>query len=210
MSLPSSVHLVTHPLAQVQMRGLREATADTATFRASLNRLAALLLVDATRDLKTKPVTIQTPLADAVVSEWQRPLVLVPVLRAGLGLLDGMLPLAPGAVVAHVGIARNEERAQPEPYYAKLPAVLTEADVLVVDPMLATGGSAVETFHQLKAAGATRLRFLCVVSCPEGIEALTAAHPDVEIFTAAIDEGLNEQFYIVPGLGDAGDRYFGT
>jgi uracil phosphoribosyltransferase len=137
-------------------------------------------------------------------------MVFVPILRAGLGLLDGILSLVPDATVAHVGIKRNEETALPQPYYANLPPVIAEAEVFLLDPMLATGGSAVEAVHQVKAAGAARITMLCVVSCPEGIAALSKAHPDVKIVTAAIDDGLNERSYIVPGLGDAGDRYFGT
>lgn len=210
MNLPPQVTLVTHPLAQVPLSALRAEDTDTVRFRDALNRIGTVLLVEATRDLPTAPVEVRTPLAMAVGARWQQPLVLVPVLRAGLGLLDGMRQLLPDVTVAHVGIARNEDTAQPEPYYAKLPACLKQSVVLVVDPMLATGGSAIETIRQIKAAGASEVRFACVVSCPEGLDALTTAHPDVPIFTTAIDEGLNEHFYIVPGLGDAGDRYFAT
>jgi uracil phosphoribosyltransferase len=137
-------------------------------------------------------------------------MVFVPILRAGLGLLDGILPLVPDASVAHVGIKRNEETALPQSYYANLPANLASADVFLLDPMLATGGSACEGLRQLKEAGALRITMICVVSCPEGLAALEHAHPDVPVFTASIDDGLNEKCYIVPGLGDAGDRYFGT
>jgi uracil phosphoribosyltransferase len=153
---------------------------------------------------------VTTPLVETTGVVLARTVVLVPILRAGLGLLDGMLDLLPGAVVAHLGIARNEETACPEPYYAKLPACLPEAEVIVLDPMLATGGSACEALKQLKSVGAKRLTMVTVLSCPQGVAAVQEAHPDVKIITGVVDEGLNEKNYIVPGLGDAGDRYFGT
>lgn len=199
-----------HPLVRVEISILRDVTSDTAAFRSSLNRLAELLFVEATRHFETVPVPVRTPLQETTGHLLRRTIVLVPILRAGLGLLDGVLDLLPGAVVAHLGIARNEETSRPEPYYAKLPACLPDAEVMVFDPMLATGGSAAEALRQLKAAGAQRLTLVTVVSCPQGVATVRAAHPDVRLITGVLDAGLNEKNYIVPGLGDAGDRYFGT
>ena len=203
-------HLLEHALARVHLTALRDQSTQTDLFRWHLSRLAGLLFCEAARDVETAEIEVRTPLAITTGHRVSRPLVLAPILRAGLGLVDGILPLVPQAVVAHIGIARNEETAQPESYYAKLPDCLATAEVFLLDPMLATGGSAVEAARQLKAAGVTRLRFVCVVSAPTGIAAFQTAHPDVPIYTAAVDEGLNERSYIVPGLGDAGDRYFGT
>lgn len=202
--------IVRHPLARIHLTALRDAATPSARFRWHLQRLAEILFWQASTDLDTAAVRVQTPLAETEGSAFARPVVLVPILRAGLGLEEAVLPLVPEAVVAHLGIARDETTAKPVSYYAKLPPVLAEADVFLLDPMLATGGSAVCALNQLKAAGARRLRFVCVVSCPDGLAAVAAAHPEVPIFTAAVDAGLNERFYIVPGLGDAGDRCFGT
>lgn len=202
--------VVTHPLVQIHLTAMRRAETPPATFRWHLNRLAEMLFTVASRSLETKPVIVQTPLAEAQGQEFARPIVLVPILRAGLGLADAIHPLVPEAVVAHLGIARDEETAQPRSYYVKLPAILGRSDVFVLDPMLATAGSAITAIRQLKAAGAERLTFICVVSSPQGLEALYEAHPDVPVITAAIDDGLDDNFYIVPGLGDAGDRCFGT
>jgi uracil phosphoribosyltransferase len=202
--------VVSHPLAQRHLTVMRDAATPPHRFRRHLNLLGRMLFIEATREMPVTTIRVQTPLMETDGVDFARPLVFVPILRAGLGLLDGILSLVPEACVAHVGIKRDEETALPQPYYANLPAVIAEADVFLLDPMLATGGSACEAVKQLKAAGATRITMLCVVSCPEGIAALTQAHPDVPIVTAAIDEKLNERSYIVPGLGDAGDRYFGT
>ncbi len=199
-----------HPLVRVELTQLRNVQTTTAGFRASLNRIAELLFMEATRLFETAPVQVTTPLQETEGAVLARQVVLVPILRAGLGLLDGMLDLLPGAVVAHLGIARNEETACPEPYYSKLPSCLAEAEVLVLDPMLATGGSAAEALRQLKLAGACRLTLVTVLSSPKGLSTVQAAHPDVRIVTGVIDQGLNAKNYIVPGLGDAGDRYFGT
>jgi uracil phosphoribosyltransferase len=202
--------VVTHPLAQCHLTVMRDASTPPHRFRRQLNLLGRLLFLEATRELPVAAIRVQTPLQETSGAQLARPMVFVPILRAGLGLLDGILPLVPDATVAHVGIKRNEETALPQSYYANLPPVIAEADVFLLDPMLATGGSAVEAVRQVKAAGATRITMICVVSCPQGIAALSRAHPDVRIVTAAIDEGLNDKSYIVPGLGDAGDRYFGT
>jgi uracil phosphoribosyltransferase len=204
------IHVVRHPAAQICLTQLRDKNTCTADFRRALQRLACVLFIQATQDLETATTEVVTPLATTKGARLARPLVLVPILRAGLGMVDGILDLVPDATVAHVGIARDEETARPHSYYAKLPPLVADAEVIIVDPMLATGGSAIEAVRQLKAAGATRLRLLCTVSCPEGIEALHQHHPDVGIYTSVIDTGLNERSYIMPGLGDAGDRYFGT
>ena len=202
--------VVTHPLAQIHLTELRRQHTSCWQFRWHLQRLAEILFTEATRSLATAPIRVQTPLVETAGTAFARPLVLVPILRAGLGLQEAILPLVPEATVAHVGIARDEATALPVPYYAKLPAVLKEADVFLLDPMLATGGSACSAVTQLKEAGATRITLICVVSCPQGLQALAAQHPDVAVVTAAVDPGLNERSYIVPGLGDAGDRCFGT
>jgi uracil phosphoribosyltransferase len=202
--------VVSHPLAQCHLTEMRNASTPSHRFRRHLNLLGRMLFLEATRELSVEAIRVQTPLQETDGVTLARPMVLVPILRAGLGLLDGILSLVPDASVAHVGIKRNEESALPQPYYANLPPVITEADVFLLDPMLATGGSAVEAARQLKAAGAKHVTMLCVVSCPQGIATLSKAHPDVRIVTAAIDDSLNDCRYIVPGLGDAGDRYFGT
>ncbi|MBK8094037.1 MAG: uracil phosphoribosyltransferase [Verrucomicrobiaceae bacterium] len=204
------VIVVTHPLARRHLTIMRDVATPPHRFRRQLNLLGRILFLEATRDLATEPVRVLTPLQETDGVRLARPMVLVPILRAGLGLLDGIHSLIPDAIVAHVGIKRDEETAQPRPYYTNLPPGITDAQVFLLDPMLATGGSAIEAINQLKAAGASRIVLICVVSCPEGIATLQKAHPDVQIITAAIDDGLNEKNYIVPGLGDAGDRYFGT
>jgi uracil phosphoribosyltransferase len=206
----SQVCVVDHPLVRVEMTVLRDRQTPVAAFRESMNRLGGLLFAEATRFLPTREVVVQTPLQETVGARLAREVVLVPILRAGLGLLDGVLHLLPGAVVAHLGIARNEETACPEPYYSRIPAGISEAEVIVLDLMLAMGGSVCEVLRQLKVHGARHLTLMTVVSCPEGIATLQAAHPDVRLVTAAVDAGLNEVSYILPGLGDAGDRYFGT
>jgi len=202
--------IVTHPLARIHLSAMRQAETPPAQFRWHLQRLAEILFTEATRTLETEAITLQTPLAQAPGARFARPIVLVPILRAGLGLAEAILPLVPEATVAHVGIARDEATARPVHYYAKLPPVLARADVFLLDPMLATGGSACAALSQLKSAGATWLKMICVVCCPQGLAALGAAHPGVPVITAAVDDGLNAQSYIVPGLGDAGDRCFGT
>lgn len=206
----ATVTVVNHPLVQVKLARLRDAATPSDRFRPLLRETAALLFFAATADLETASVTVQTPIAPCPARTLARPLVLVPILRAGLGLLEGIHPLAPEAAVAHVGIYRDEASLTPKQYYERTPPHLAEADVLVLDPMLATGGSAAAGIARMKANGATRLRFLCLVSCPEGLARLGEEHPDVPVWTAAIDERLNEIGYIVPGLGDAGDRFFGT
>lgn len=204
------VHVLDHSLAKVHLTAMRDENTATEKFRWHLSRLAGLLFAQAAKDLELDTIEVKTPLTTTSGHRIRRKVVLSPILRAGLGLVDGILPLVPDIIVAHIGICRDEETALPQSYYAKMPATLHDAEVFLLDPMLATGGSAVEAAKQLKAKGANRLRLVCVVSAPEGIAAFQAAHADVPIFTAAIDQGLNERSYIVPGLGDAGDRYFGT
>lgn len=209
-SIPSGVTVVDHPLVKIKLTELRAADTTPAVFRTRLCELATLMAFEVTRTLPSAPRTIRTPLADHEGAILARPLVLAPILRAGLGMLEGMLKILSEASVAHIGLYRNEETHLPESYYFKAPRHLAEADVIVADPMLATGGSATVAISQLKERGARSLRYVCLVSCPPGIQHLQEAHPDVPIFTAAIDPELNSRAYIVPGLGDAGDRYFGT
>jgi uracil phosphoribosyltransferase len=202
--------LIEHPLVQVKLTQLRDRRTDSSGFRARLNELAALVVYEATRSLATRPERIETPLGGYDGCALARPVIVAPIMRAGLGLVEGMLDLLPEVSVAHIGMFRNETTHRPESYYFKAPGHLATADVILVDPMLATGFSATGAVTQLKDAGATSILFVCLVCCPQGLAQLRGAHPDVEIFTAAIDPALNEMAYIVPGLGDAGDRYFGT
>jgi uracil phosphoribosyltransferase len=208
--LPDGVTVIDHPLVQVKLTQLRDARADSSEFRARLNELSTLMVFEATRDLATRVETVRTPLAPYDGRALARPVIVAPILRAGLGLVEGMLNLLPDVSVAHIGMFRDEITHRPQSYYFKAPKCLAEADVLLVDPMLATGWSATGAVEQLKKAGAKSIRFVCLVCCPAGLAQLRGAHPDVRIFTAAVDPELNEQAYIVPGLGDAGDRYFGT
>lgn len=206
----NSLQVVSHPLAQRHLTALRAVDTSTERFGWHMNRLAEILFLEASRELAIEPVAVQTPLAETEGVRLARPIVLCPILRAGLGFLDAVRPLVPEAHVAHIGLARDEATAKAHAYYGKFPDGMAEAEVFLLDPMLATGGSAVEGVRQLRSAGAKSIHFVCVVSCPQGIEALQEAYPEVPITTAAVDAGLNLQSYIVPGLGDAGDRYFGT
>ncbi len=205
-----SVHIVEHPLVAARLTVLRAKTTETAAFRSALQDLAALLLPEASRGWAVTCVTIETPLRATEGCAIAAPVVLVPILRAGLGMLDGMMRLLPDAQVGHLGLYRDEKTLRPVTYYSRLPANIAQAQVLLLDPMLATGNSACAAIALLKEAGATRIQFVCVVACPKGIAQLQGAHPEVDIVTAAVDPELNAVGYIVPGLGDAGDRYFGT
>ena len=207
---PAGVTVVDHPLVQVKLTQLRDERTGSSEFRFRLNELSTLMVFEATRSLATRVQRIQTPLAPHEGRALARPVVVAPILRAGLGLVEGMLDLLPDVSVAHIGMFRNEVTHLPESYYFKAPSHLPEADVILLDPMLATGSSACAAVTQLKEAGATSIRFVCLVTCLQGINQLRSTHPDVEIFTAAIDPTLSEKAYIVPGVGDAGDRYFGT
>ncbi|HEX8373238.1 MAG TPA: uracil phosphoribosyltransferase [Chthoniobacterales bacterium] len=204
------VTLIDHPILQARVTQLRDKSTPSAQFAEHLRQIAALLLFEMTRTLPLESVQVETPLTTTTGARLAKPLILVPILRAGLGMVDGMARMLPDAAIGHIGMYRNEETLEPQHYYFRLPSSIAVGEVLLVDPMLATGNSAVAAIHLLKKQGATSIRFGCLISCPEGLAHLTTEHPDVPIFTGAIDEGLNEKGYIVPGLGDAGDRYFGT
>lgn len=208
--VPAGVTLVDHPLVHVKLSRLRDQSTTSVDFRRKLSELASLLMFEATRDLPTLPIEVQTPLALSTGRRLARPVIVAPILRAGLGMVEGMSHVLSDVSIGHIGMFRNETTLRPESYYFKLPAHLPQAEVIVADPMLATGWSATSAISQLKEKGAVTIRFVCIVTCPEGLAQLRGAHPDVPIFTAAIDPGLDERGYILPGLGDAGDRYFGT
>ena len=203
--------ILDHPLVQHKVSHLRDRNTGTKEFKELVSEIATLLCYEATRDLPTEEVEIETPVAIAKTRVLSgRKLALVPILRAGLGMVDGMLTLLPAAKVGHIGLYRNEETLEPVEYYCKLPSDIAERDVMVLDPMLATGGSARDAITQIKKRGAKSIKFLAIIAAPEGLERLHTAHPDVDIYVAALDEKLNENGYIIPGLGDAGDRIFGT
>ena len=203
--------ILDHPLVQHKVSLLRNKATGTKEFKELVSELATLLCYEATRDLPLEEVEIETPIAVAHTNVLSgRKLALVPSLRAGLGMVDGMLTLLPAAKVGHIGLYRNEETLEPVEYYCKLPSDIAERDVIVLDPMLATGGSARDAITQIKKRGARSIKFIGIIAAPEGLKALHEAHPDVDIYVAALDEKLNEKGYIVPGLGDAGDRIFGT
>ena len=203
--------ILDHPLIQHKISLLRDKNTGSKDFRELVSEIAMLMCYEATRDLPLKEVEIETPVAIAktkVISG--RKVAFVPILRAGLGMVEGMLNLVPAAKIGHIGMYRDPETFEPHEYYCKLPSDITKREVIVLDPMLATGGSAIDAISQLKSKGVQNIKFLCIIAAPEGLEALTKAHPDVQIYAAAKDECLNEHKYIVPGLGDAGDRIFGT
>ena len=203
--------ILDHPLVQHKVSLLRNKATGTKEFKELVSELATLLCYEATRDLPLEEVEIETPIAVAHTNVLSgRKLALVPILRAGLGMVDGMLTLLPAAKVGHIGLYRNEETLEPVEYYCKLPSDIAERDVIVLDPMLATGGSARDAITQIKKRGARSIKFIGIIAAPEGLKALHEAHPDVDIYVSALDEKLNEKGYIVPGLGDAGDRIFGT
>ena len=203
--------IVKHPLVQHKLTIMRKASTPTALFRQLLREISQLLAYEITRNLETKNLKIETPLVEMNSPELAgRKLALISILRAGNGLLDGMLELIPSARVGFVGLYRDEKTLQPVQYYFKVPDLLEERMVIAVDPMLATGNSSVAAINLLKEAGAKNISFLCLLAAPEGVENMRKAHPDVKIVTAALDSHLNENGYIVPGLGDAGDRMFGT
>jgi len=209
-SLPKNLTVIEHPLARVKLTRLRDERTPPREFRRNAQELSVLLAWEATRDLATATEKIRTPLAETAGAKLARPMVVVPILRAGLGICDAILPFLGDAAVGHIGMRRDEVTHLPASYYFNAPAHLAEADVLVVDPMLATGHSSADAISKLKQAGARSIRFICFLAAPEGIAHLSAQHPDVAIFTGAVDERLDERAYIFPGLGDAGDRYFGT
>lgn len=205
------VYVFDHPLIQHKLTYIRDEKTGTKEFRELVDEVAALMAYEITRELPTEEVMVKTPVTEAkskVLSG--KKLGLVPILRAGLGMTDGILKLIPAAKVGHVGLYRDPETLQPVEYYVKLPADIEEREFIVIDPMLATGGSAVEAIHSLKKRGAKNIKMMCLIAAPEGVELLHEAHPEVDIFIAGLDEKLNEKGYIVPGLGDAGDRLYGT
>ena len=208
----STVHVFDHPLIQHKLSILRDEHTGVKEFRELVSEIAMLMCYEATRDLPVEEFRIKTPVAEATVKRLAgKKLAVVPILRAGLGMVDGMLALIPSAKVGHIGLYRDPETLEPVEYYCKMPADITEREVIVVDPMLATGGSAIAACGFLKNKyGCKHVKLMCIIGAPEGIAAMQAAHPDVDIYVAAKDDHLNEHGYIVPGLGDAGDRIFGT
>ena len=207
----SDVHLIDHPLVRHKLTLMRRKDASTNTFRTLLNELSSLMAYEVTRDMPLQDVQIETPLESMTGQMIDgKKLVFVSILRAGNGILEGMLNVVPGARVGHVGLYRDPATLQAVEYYFKMPGEMNERDIIVVDPMLATGNSAIAAIDRLKKLNPKSIKFVCLLTCPEGIAALQKAHPDVPIYTAAIDRQLNDHGYILPGLGDAGDRIFGT
>jgi uracil phosphoribosyltransferase len=207
----SNVHVIDHPLVQHKLSLMRNKEASTNSFRRLLNELAMLMAYEVTRDMPMQDVEIETPLEKMKTKVIDgKKLVLVSILRAGTGILDGMLSVVPGARVGHIGLYRDPKTLTAVEYYFKMPHDMHERDVIVLDPMLATGNSAVSAVDRLKKTNPRSIRFVCLVTCPEGLKTFHDAHPDVPVYTPAVDRGLNEHGYIVPGLGDAGDRIFGT
>ena len=209
--MSQNVHLIDHPLVQHKLTLMRRKDASTNTFRTLLNELSSLMAYEVTRDMPLQDVQIDTPLETMTGRMIDgKKLVFVSILRAGNGILEGMLTVVPGARVGHVGLYRDPATLQAIEYYFKMPSEMAERDIIVVDPMLATGNSAIAAIDRLKKLNPKSIKFVCLLTCPEGIAALQKAHPDVPIYTAAIDRQLNDHGYILPGLGDAGDRIFGT
>ena len=209
--LPSNVHVIDHPLVQHKLTLMRNKTASTNSFRRLLAELASLMTYEVTRDMALQDVQIQTPLETMTGKMIDgKKLVFVSILRAGNGILEGMLNVVPGARVGHVGLYRDPKTLHPVEYYFKMPQEMDARDIIVVDPMLATGNSAIAAVDRLKKLNPKSIKFVCLLTCPEGLKAMHDAHPDVPVYTAAVDRQLNDHGYILPGLGDAGDRIFGT
>ena len=204
------LHVLDHPLIKHKLTQMRQKDTGTKDFRQNLDEIAGLMAYEITRDVPTQKVSIVTPVAPCETEELAKEIVLVPILRAGLGMVNGIRNLVPTAKVGHVGLYRDEETLQPHEYYAKFPSNLPDAVVFVLDPMLATGGSASAAITIVKQRGAKMVKLICLVGAPEGVQRIVEDHPDVDIYLAALDEKLDEHGYIVPGLGDAGDRIFGT
>ena len=203
--------VIDHPLVQHKLTMIREKNCGTKVFREVVNEIAMLMAYEVSRDMPLEDVVIETPMGKSTQKTLSgKKVAIIPILRAGIGMVDGILELIPAAKVGHVGLYRDEETLQPHEYFVKLPEDIASRQLFVVDPMLATGGSAIMAIDSLKERGASNIKFVCLVAVPEGVKALQEAHPDVDIYTAALDERLNEDGYIVPGLGDAGDRLFGT
>lgn len=207
----SKVYVMDHPLIQHKVGIIRREEIGSKDFRQMISEIAMLMCYESTRNLKLQDVKIKTPICETTVKELAgKKLAVVPILRAGLGMVEGMLAMIPAAKVGHIGLYRDPETLEPVEYYCKLPSDCDEREVYVVDPMLATGGSCVAAIQMLKEKGVKNIRFMCIIASPEGVERLQKEHPDVDIYIAALDEKLNDHGYIVPGLGDAGDRIFGT
>lgn len=211
MSTLSKVYVFDHPLIQHKLTYIRDKSTGTKEFRELVDEVATLMAFEITRDLPLEEIEVETPVTVATTKVLSgKKIAIVPILRAGIGMVDGVLKLIPAAKVGHIGLYRDPETLKPVEYYAKLPADVEERDFIIVDPMLATGGSAVEAINSLKKRGAKSIKFMCLIAAPEGVKFIQDLHPDVDIYIAALDEKLNEHGYIVPGLGDAGDRLFGT
>lgn len=207
----SKPFIMDHPLIQHKLTWLRDINTGSKEFRELTSEIATLMCYEATRDLPLQEVQIETPMGKATTKALAgRKLAFVPILRAGLGMVEGVLALIPAAKVGHIGLYRDHDTHQPVEYYCKLPPDISERDVIVLDPMLATGGSAIDAITQIKARSPHSIKFMCIIAAPEGLEALGEAHPDVQVYCAALDSHLDENKYIIPGLGDAGDRIFGT
>ena len=207
----AKVVIMDHPLIKHKIGYIRREETGTKDFRQTVSEIAMLICYEATRDLELSDVTIKTPICETTVKELKgKKMAIIPILRAGLGMVDGVLELIPAAKVGHIGLYRDPETHKPVEYYCNLPEDCGEREVFVVDPMLATGGSAAAAITMLKEKGCKNIHFMCIIAAPEGLEVLKEAHPDVDIYVGALDEKLNEHAYIVPGLGDAGDRIFGT
>ncbi len=208
--MDNMVHIMSHPLIAHKLSIMRDKNTSVKDFRECAHEVALLIGYEATKDLKLEDYEIDTPITKTIGKRIKKQVALVPILRAGLGMVDAIMDLIPASKIGHIGLYRNEETLEPVEYYCKLPTDISQRQVLVLDPMLATGGSAVAAINFIKKRGAKNIKFVCIIAAPEGVEALRAAHPDVEIFCGTLDEKLNQNGYIVPGLGDAGDRLFGT
>ena len=207
----ANIYVTEHPLIQHKLSILRHKDTPSKEFRALISEIAMLMCYEATRDLELQEVDVETPVAIAKAKQLSgKKLAVVPILRAGLGMVDGVVALIPSARIGHIGLYRDPETLMPVEYYCKLPHDIAERDVLVVDPMCATGGSAIDAITLIKKRGPKHIKFMCTIAAPEGVKALSEAHPDVDIYCAALDDCLNDHGYIIPGLGDAGDRIFGT
>ena len=203
--------IMDHPLIQHKIGYIRRTDTGTKSFRETISEIATLICYEATRDLQLSDVKIQTPICETTVKELKgKKMAIVPILRAGLGMVSGVQALVPTAKIGHIGLYRDPKTLKPVEYYCKLPADCAEREVFVVDPMLATGGSSIAAIQMLKERGCKNIRFLCIIAAPEGVKAMQEAHPDVDMYIGSLDEKLNDHGYIVPGLGDAGDRIFGT
>lgn len=206
----SKVNVMDHPLIAYKVTRLRDKNTTVKEFRELVNEIALLMGYEATRDLELKDKEVETPITKTIGKEISKEIAVVPILRAGLGMVDALMSLIPSAKIGHIGLYRDHDTAQPVEYYCKLPPDIDKRIVIVVDPMLATGGSSAAAIDFIKKRGATDIRLMCVIAAPEGVEYMQKAHPDVDIYCGALDEKLNDDKYIVPGLGDAGDRLFGT